>query len=201
MLRAPPASPLCWTAPSPAAAAGHPIRRRTVSPLHPHRSPTTRARTWAPVLTRRGQRHGGRPRLHCFSPESAAKGCWTGKIGVTARPSRTARMCGLMKLLLTGGCGFIGSAVVRHLLRSTDHVVINVNKMTYAASEEGLRHNRHILRVRTGIHRLSARGPCRLDQRRCQDLRRQSSDDLPRHRGNRRPYAIFPLLSAPHRPF
>ena len=54
-----------------------------------------------------------------------------------------------MKLLLTGGCGFIGSAVVRHLLRHTDHVVINVDKMTYAASEdaleEGLRHNRHIL--------------------------------------------------------
>ena len=31
-----------------------------------------------------------------------------------------------MKLLLTGGCGFIGSAVVRFLLRQTDHVVINV---------------------------------------------------------------------------
>src|SRR6201985_3337015 len=58
-------------------------------------------------------------------------------------------MCASMKLLLTGGCGFIGSAVVRHLLRYTDHVVINVDKMTYAASEdaleEGLRHNRHIL--------------------------------------------------------
>src|SRR6201999_2237433 len=54
-----------------------------------------------------------------------------------------------MKLLLTGGCGFIGSAVVRHLLRHTDHVVINVDKMTYAASEDaledGLRHNRHLL--------------------------------------------------------
>ena len=54
-----------------------------------------------------------------------------------------------MKLLLTGGCGFIGSAVVRHLLRRTDHVVINVDKMTYAASEEaleeGLHHNRHVL--------------------------------------------------------
>src|ERR1700760_3880362 len=58
-------------------------------------------------------------------------------------------MCGSMKLLLTGGCGFIGSAVVRYLLRNTDHVVINVDKMTYAASEdareEGLQHNRHIL--------------------------------------------------------
>ncbi len=54
-----------------------------------------------------------------------------------------------MKLLLTGGCGFIGSAVVRHLIRQTDHVVINVDKQTYAASEEALeeagRHNRHVL--------------------------------------------------------
>jgi dTDP-glucose 4,6-dehydratase len=54
-----------------------------------------------------------------------------------------------MKLLLTGGCGFIGSAVIRHLLRQTDHVVINVDKLTYAASEdaleEGRHHNRHVL--------------------------------------------------------
>jgi len=59
-----------------------------------------------------------------------------------------------MKLLLTGGCGFIGSAVVRHLLRHTDHIVINVDKMTYAASEDALedgrRHNRHVL-VRADI--------------------------------------------------
>jgi dTDP-glucose 4,6-dehydratase len=54
-----------------------------------------------------------------------------------------------MKLLLTGGCGFIGSAVVRHLIRHSDHLVINVDKMTYAASEEALEdargHNRHVL--------------------------------------------------------
>jgi dTDP-glucose 4,6-dehydratase len=43
-----------------------------------------------------------------------------------------------MKLLLTGGCGFIGSAVVRYLIRATDHVVVNVDKMTYAASEDAL---------------------------------------------------------------
>ena len=59
-----------------------------------------------------------------------------------------------MKLLLTGGCGFIGSAVVRHLLRDTGHVVINVDKMTYAASqdalEDGLHHPRHLL-VRADI--------------------------------------------------
>jgi dTDP-glucose 4,6-dehydratase len=53
-----------------------------------------------------------------------------------------------MKLLLTGGCGFIGSAVVRHLIRTSDHVVVNVDKMTYAASEdaleEALHHPRYI---------------------------------------------------------
>jgi dTDP-glucose 4,6-dehydratase len=54
-----------------------------------------------------------------------------------------------MKLLLTGGCGFIGSAVVRHLMRHSDHVVINVDKLTYAASEEALEearnNSRHVL--------------------------------------------------------
>src|ERR1700722_10839832 len=55
-----------------------------------------------------------------------------------------------MKLLLTGGCGFIGSAVVRHLLRHSDHVVVNVDKLTYAASEDALEqaqaaHTRHVL--------------------------------------------------------
>jgi dTDP-glucose 4,6-dehydratase len=43
-----------------------------------------------------------------------------------------------MKVLVTGGCGFIGSAVIRHLIRQTGHVVVNVDKMTYAASEEAL---------------------------------------------------------------
>ncbi len=59
-----------------------------------------------------------------------------------------------MKLLLTGGCGFIGSAVVRHLLRRTDHTIVNMDKMTYAASEEALEeartHPRHVL-VRADI--------------------------------------------------
>jgi dTDP-glucose 4,6-dehydratase len=43
-----------------------------------------------------------------------------------------------MKILLTGGCGFIGSAVVRHILRATVHEIVNIDKMTYAASEVAL---------------------------------------------------------------
>lgn len=40
-----------------------------------------------------------------------------------------------MRILVTGGCGFIGSAVVRHLINDTGHDVINVDKMTYAATK------------------------------------------------------------------
>ena len=39
-----------------------------------------------------------------------------------------------MKVLVTGGCGFIGSAVVRHLIETTDHDVVNIDKMNYAAT-------------------------------------------------------------------
>jgi len=53
-----------------------------------------------------------------------------------------------MTILLTGGLGFIGSAVVRHLLATTDAVVVNLDKVTYAASPESLgewlHHPRHI---------------------------------------------------------
>ena len=48
-----------------------------------------------------------------------------------------------MRILLTGGCGFIGSAVIRHLVRDTGHQVVNVDKMTYAASEDALEEARH----------------------------------------------------------
>ncbi len=40
-----------------------------------------------------------------------------------------------MKIMVTGGCGFIGSAVCRHLIRDLGLSVVNVDKMTYAASE------------------------------------------------------------------
>ena len=39
-----------------------------------------------------------------------------------------------MKLLITGGAGFIGSALVRHIIRSTTDSVVNVDKLTYAGN-------------------------------------------------------------------
>ncbi len=43
-----------------------------------------------------------------------------------------------MKILITGGAGFIGSAVVRHIIRDTDDSVVNVDKLTYAGNLESL---------------------------------------------------------------
>lgn len=43
-----------------------------------------------------------------------------------------------MKILVTGGAGFIGSAVVRHIVQSTKDEVINLDKLTYAGNLESL---------------------------------------------------------------
>src|SRR5690606_27567733 len=54
-----------------------------------------------------------------------------------ARPRRLA----IMRILVTGGAGFIGSNFVHHLIEHTDHTVTVLDKLTYAgnlASLEGL---------------------------------------------------------------
>jgi len=43
-----------------------------------------------------------------------------------------------LKLLITGGAGFIGSAVIRHIVDNTKHSVVNVDKLTYAGNPESL---------------------------------------------------------------
>jgi dTDP-glucose 4,6-dehydratase len=54
-----------------------------------------------------------------------------------------------LKILLTGGCGFIGSAVIRRAVAGGGHDIVNIDKLTYAASRDALEgaltHPRHTL--------------------------------------------------------
>ena len=43
-----------------------------------------------------------------------------------------------MKIIVTGGAGFIGSAVIRHIIENTNDSVINIDKLTYAGNLESL---------------------------------------------------------------
>ncbi|MAK50889.1 dTDP-glucose 4,6-dehydratase [Marinobacter sp.] len=43
-----------------------------------------------------------------------------------------------MKILVTGGAGFIGSAVIRHIIKNTRDEVVNLDKLTYAGNLESL---------------------------------------------------------------
>lgn len=45
----------------------------------------------------------------------------------------------ILKILVTGGAGFIGSAVVRHIIKNTNDSVINLDKLTYAGNLESLK--------------------------------------------------------------
>ena len=43
-----------------------------------------------------------------------------------------------MRILVTGGAGFIGSAVIRHIISDTQHFVVNLDKLTYAGNLDSL---------------------------------------------------------------
>ncbi len=43
-----------------------------------------------------------------------------------------------MKYLITGGAGFIGSAVIRYIIQNTQNEVLNIDKLTYAGNLESL---------------------------------------------------------------
>ncbi|KJF92733.1 dTDP-glucose 4,6-dehydratase [Photobacterium angustum] len=44
-----------------------------------------------------------------------------------------------MKILVTGGAGFIGSAVIRHIINNTQDEVVNIDRLTYAGNLESLK--------------------------------------------------------------
>lgn len=48
-----------------------------------------------------------------------------------------------MKILVTGGCGFIGSAVVRRIVRAGGDSVVNLDKLTYAANPSNVAEVEH----------------------------------------------------------
>lgn len=44
----------------------------------------------------------------------------------------------MKKFIVTGGCGFIGSALIRHIIEVTNHKVLNIDKLTYAGNLDSL---------------------------------------------------------------
>ena len=48
-----------------------------------------------------------------------------------------------LRFLITGGCGFIGSALVRFLIQKTNKIVFNIDNLTYASNTNALDKVKH----------------------------------------------------------
>ncbi len=68
----------------------------------------------------------------------ASKFLAAARLKLTSTADNNAKHENLMKLIVTGGAGFIGSALIRHILEHTEDIVINVDKLTYAGNLESL---------------------------------------------------------------
>ncbi|RVH52696.1 dTDP-glucose 4,6-dehydratase [Sinorhizobium meliloti] len=77
-----------------------------------------------------------------------------------------------MRVLVTGGAGFIGSAVCRHLIRNGAERVVNVDKLTYAGSLASLR------AVESDPHYAFYRADIRDEQVLLQIMRRERIDAI-----------------------
>src|SRR5690606_33866060 len=73
--------------------------------------------------------------LYRFARANALPGCLEYACPDTTR-HRSRSMW--MRILITGGAGFIGSALVRQLIAHTEHEVLNLDKLTYAGNLESL---------------------------------------------------------------
>lgn len=60
-------------------------------------------------------------------------------MGALTDPLRTFLQGEILKIVVTGGAGFIGSAVIRQYINDTDHEVINLDALTYAGNLESLK--------------------------------------------------------------